>query len=319
MIRKTKGNSDFEQKNLLLKEQLAAIQKNAGDLAKCLETIEQKSQDVSDASDSLQALMEGAYEQILTMSDDVANISNVMEEMKDSFVDMSEESKDGADYAENSNKDAYEIMMNSERERQEVEAMAATVERNMNEKIEESRKAELILNLTSNIIEISDQTNLLALNASIEAAHAGEEGRGFAVVAEEIKKLAASSSETASQIKDISNIVLDAVSGLAEEAKNVLEFMKDKTVGSYNQLVEVGRKYQNDSKIMFDKMQDFSFIAQNLTDQVKISTSSIDTLKNSAEESAEGMRDFIENIKQISEMASEICNHCDENVDETRD
>ncbi|MDO8121949.1 methyl-accepting chemotaxis protein [Isoptericola sp. b490] len=49
---------------------------------------------------------------------------------------------------------------------------------------------------------ISDQTRMLALNATIEAARAGAAGRGFAVVAEEVKNLAALTSEATIRIAD---------------------------------------------------------------------------------------------------------------------
>jgi methyl-accepting chemotaxis protein len=169
------------------------------------------------------------------------------------------------------------------------------------------------MDLTANIMEIADQTNLLALNASIEAAHAGEAGKGFAVVADEIKKLAADSSETASQIKDISNIVVGAVSGLAEESQNVVRFMMDKTMGSYTELVEVGRKYQGDSKIMFDKMQDFSFMSKNLSEQVLDSTRSIEAVRSAAQEAADSVSDFTVEIAKISEQMSEIRDSFEQN------
>ena len=60
---------------------------------------------------------------------------------------------------------------------------------------------EQIDRVTALVNSIAGQTNLLALNATIEAARAGPAGRGFAVVAQEVKNLAA---QTTQALTDIS-------------------------------------------------------------------------------------------------------------------
>ena len=69
------------------------------------------------------------------------------------------------------------------------------------------------------VTEIANQTNLLALNATIEAARAGEAGKGFAVVANEVKELAARTTEAT---EDISQKI-DAIQSETSKALNAVE------------------------------------------------------------------------------------------------
>lgn len=312
-----KKNAKVEEETLRheqeMKELLAEVDRNARNLAESIDKVGEKLQNATDGTTKMSSVMQEFSATLQEMSANITEISNVMEDMETAFQGMNEEAQDGANYAQNSNNEAYEIMKKSEEEKKEVEDRADAVERALKEKIEQSKEAEKIMTLTANIMEIADQTNLLALNASIEAARAGEAGRGFAVVADEITKLAAETGSTASQIKEISNSVVNAVTGLANEANNVVAFMKDKTMGSYAQLVEVGRKYQGDSKIMFDKMQDFSYITQNLLSQVQESTKSVNAINHAAQESAEAVTEIADNLVEISEHMNEVRENNDNN------
>ncbi|MGH7620576.1 MAG: methyl-accepting chemotaxis protein, partial [Gemmatimonadaceae bacterium] len=59
--------------------------------------------------------------------------------------------------------------------------------------------------------KLARQSKLLALNAAMEAARAGEHGHGFAVVAEEVRRLAAMSSDAAERTERVVSGVLKGV------------------------------------------------------------------------------------------------------------
>jgi methyl-accepting chemotaxis protein len=78
------------------------------------------------------------------------------------------------------------------------------VESGVQKVVETAEAIELIAQKNKVIGEISYQTKILSINASVEAARAAEFGKGFSVVAEEVKKLAESTQESATDIREVS-------------------------------------------------------------------------------------------------------------------
>lgn len=130
------------------------------------------------------------------------------------------------------------------------------------------QKANAISSIVGAITSIADQTNLLALNASIEAARAGDAGRGFAVVADEIRKLAESSSASASEIQ---SIVID----IQNESKETVNIMSKVENITKEQNIAVDQVNIATNKV-FDSIENISTQIQNVTNQVM----KLDTIKN---------------------------------------
>ncbi len=88
-----------------------------------------------------------------------------------------------------------------------------------------SKSADEIVKINSTIEDIAFQTNILALNASIEAARAGEAGKGFAVVAEEVRNLAAKSSEASKITAELIDHTVKAIESGTAAANETAEML----------------------------------------------------------------------------------------------
>src|ERR1051325_5925730 len=75
--------------------------------------------------------------------------------------------------------------------------------------------------------KLARQSKLLALNAAMEAARAGEHGHGFAVVAEEVRRLAATSSDAAEKTERVVTGVLNGVAQSRSSTERTVETVRN--------------------------------------------------------------------------------------------
>ena len=287
---------------------------------------------ISKDSDDLSGRSSVLLESMVRVNDSVNNISATMEEMSAgmqetaaSLTVINEEiertntrvktvadlSAEGSSDATRAIERANEIYDTANKERENARDQVAHIQTIISEKLEQSKQVERINELTDNILGISSQTNLLALNASIEAARAGEAGRGFAVVADEIGNLAKDSAAAAGEIQNVSKAIITVVSDLANETQNMINFLNDKTIAGFDELLNTSNQYRSDIEASGAKMQRFAEMCIALNENMESIRENIDAINIAVDESAQGITMVAANTSDLVNEAKGVNDEAD--------
>ena len=173
-----------------------------------------------------------------------------------------------------------------------------------------------IKSVTEYITNIAEETTLLALNASIEAARAGEAGRGFAVVAQEIQKLATESNNSAVEIGENIQSLVEKIEGivavmgtienmLTAQEKNVMQtkdifdelnnsilFVTEKEAAMQKNIVSMNTARDNMANII-NRLSGFAINNAEISEDAKNATGQMI-------QEMEGLTDLIEGLTELA-------------------
>lgn len=269
--------------------------------------------DSNDNVNSLSALLEELSAAMFEISSNAEIINANASEVKQEVNLFAVRSKEINEYSQSMKDEADRMESTARRNVEKTDEKVSVMLEVLNKAIEESNNVNQINNLTNEILDISNQTTLLALNASIEAARAGESGRGFAVVASEISNLANSSHNTASRIQEVNTIVRNSVQNLAENARNLIEFLNESILPDFNAFLETGSKYNQDATYIQGTMNDFSAKTVEIKKVTEDIAKSIATISSAIADSLEGVNGVSESAQELVKDIDKITGRMSEN------
>lgn len=264
-----------------------------------VEQVEQAVNDIADGANSQAADTQTATESVMTIGNMISETSEKIDKLKDSMDTIKE-----------SNGVIIETIRELDKINSQTKESIATISEQTSVA---NQSAQKIRGVTEIIASIAAETNLLSLNASIEAARAGEAGRGFAVVATQIQQLAEQSNESAKQIEEISQLLIED----SKQTVNTMGAVKDIIFKQSENVEKTDKMFSEFSQKLGNAFEDIDNITENVQSMDKARIAVVDVVQNLmaiAEENAASTQETGASASEVSAIVGNISGNVDKLV-----
>ena len=284
-----------------LQEIMKLIVENTNKMDEVVTEVQERVRNSNDSAADLSAVTEELSATMQEVGNSATVINRNADSVRSEVVTIAQTTDVINSYSKDMKKHADAMENNARTNMEQISSKVSEILEVLNRAIEESKNVEQINALTDEILSISGQTNLLALNASIEAARAGEAGKGFAVVADQIRKLAESSKETASNIQEVNAIVTEVVHNLSDNANHLVGYLSESILPEFETFVQSGVQYKENATYIEEAMDGFTRQTVELQHAVDEIALSIDAITSSISDGAQGVTGAAESTQVLVE------------------
>jgi methyl-accepting chemotaxis protein len=296
-----------------LRDLIGEVQMSSSSLVASSEELAASSQQILNNIKGINSSTQTISLGLETVSASTEEVNASSEEINASIAILAAEANKGMEVTQQIEQRALSVENTARSAQEKTDQTYATIKTEVVEALNQAGVVNEIANMAEAISSIAEQTNLLALNAAIEAARAGEQGRGFAVVAEEVRKLAADSSQTVTGIQQLTNQVQLSIANLTDSTQRLLDFINENVVEAYESFVETGQQYRLDAS----EFKNLSETVHNMCQQVMMAEGEVSKAMESVAvtimDNSTNSKNIMENtesteqtVAEISEMAAQL-------------